>query len=107
VKVVALGMAGLLLVLALLVAWVAWDAVRARDSLEQAARGVSTLQADAVGGRAERLDATVADLQQHEGLWRVSEEVGFHPGKTVSVTYAIIAGKHQGGDVILRTTPGP
>lgn len=64
-KVVALSAGGLLVVLALLVAWVALDAVRARGSLEQAVRGVSTLQADAVAGRTERLDTGVADLQKH------------------------------------------
>ena len=62
---VLLGVTGLLVLLALLIAWVALDAVRARDSLEQAVRGVTTLQADAVAGRTERLDATVADLQKH------------------------------------------
>ncbi|WP_129788034.1 DUF4012 domain-containing protein [Promicromonospora panici] len=58
-------MAVLLLVLTLLIVWVAVDAARARDSLEQAAKGVATLQADAVAGRTEQLDVTVADLQKH------------------------------------------
>ncbi|PUB27783.1 uncharacterized protein DUF4012 [Promicromonospora sp. AC04] len=64
-RIAALGAVGLLVVLGLLVAWVALDAVRARSSLEQAARGVATLQADAVAGRTEQLDSTVADVQEH------------------------------------------
>lgn len=69
-KVAALGVAGLLLVLALLIVWVALDAARARDALEQASRGVATLQADAVAGRTEQLDATVADLQKQAAAAR-------------------------------------
>jgi hypothetical protein len=65
VKAAALAVAVLLAVLALLVAWVALDAARARGSLEQAAQGVATLHADAVAGRTEQLDSTVAGLQQH------------------------------------------
>lgn len=64
-KVALLGLAGLFLVLALVLAWVVVDAVRARAALEQAAQGVATLQADAVAGRTDRLDASVADLQGH------------------------------------------
>jgi hypothetical protein len=60
-----LGVAGLLLVLALLVAWVAADAARARGSLAQAAQDVAMLRADAVAGRTVQLDSTVADLQRH------------------------------------------
>ncbi|WP_274995039.1 DUF4012 domain-containing protein [Promicromonospora iranensis] len=61
----ALSLVALLVLLAVLVAWVALDALRARDSLEQAARGVSTLQTDAVAGRTEQLDSTVTELQRH------------------------------------------
>lgn len=64
-KIVVLSLTGLLVALAVLMAWVALDAVRARDSLAQAARGVSTLQADAVAGRIKNLDTTVAELQNH------------------------------------------
>ena len=64
-QVATLSAVGLLVLLALLVTWVALDAMRARGSLEQAARGVATLQADAVAGRTERLDARVTDLQKH------------------------------------------
>jgi hypothetical protein len=64
-RVALLSVVGLVLLLVLLVAWVALDAVRARDSLEQAAGGVATLQADAVAGRTQQLDQTVADLQKH------------------------------------------
>ena len=65
VKVAALVVGGLLTVLALLVAWVALDAARARGALAQAAQGVATLQADAVAGRTDQLDRSVADLQRH------------------------------------------
>ncbi|WP_454860212.1 DUF4012 domain-containing protein [Promicromonospora soli] len=64
-RIAALSLVGLVALLMLLVAWVALDAVRARGSLEQAARGVDTLQADAVAGRTKNLDTTVADLQTH------------------------------------------
>lgn len=45
--------------------------------------------------------------QKHDELSRVFDDIELHPGKTASVTYVIISGKHQGGDVIVRTTPGP
>lgn len=64
-RVATLSLVGLVTLLGLLVAWVALDAARARGSLEQAARGVETLQADAVAGRTKNLDTTVADLQRH------------------------------------------
>ncbi|MFI9487057.1 DUF4012 domain-containing protein [Promicromonospora sp. NPDC052451] len=64
-RVVLLCVGGLLAVLALVLAWVVVDAVRARAALGQAAQGVATLQADAVAGRIDRLDAGVADLQRH------------------------------------------
>ncbi|WP_129788062.1 DUF4012 domain-containing protein [Promicromonospora panici] len=57
-------MAGIFVLLAIVIGWVAFDAMRARVSLEQAADGVATLQADAVAGRTEDLDKVVADLQQ-------------------------------------------
>lgn len=63
-KIAVLSVVGLIVIIGLLVAWVALDAVRARNSLEQAARSVDTLQTDAVAGRTEALDATLADLQR-------------------------------------------
>jgi hypothetical protein len=45
--------------------------------------------------------------QKHDGLWLSFHDLELMPGATSSVTYAIITGKHQDGDVILRTTPGP
>jgi hypothetical protein len=45
--------------------------------------------------------------QKHDELSRVFDDIELHPGETASVSYAIISGKHQDGDVILRTTPGP
>jgi hypothetical protein len=36
-----------------------------------------------------------------------SRGVKVSPGATVSVTYAMITGKRQSGDIILRVTPGP
>jgi hypothetical protein len=66
--------AGLLLVLALLVAWVALDALRARGAMERAARDVATLQADAAAGRTDRLGATMADLREHASVARGATE---------------------------------
>jgi hypothetical protein len=60
-----LSLVGLVVLLGMLVAWVALDAVRARASLEQAARGVATLQADAAAGRTERLAGSIAEVQGH------------------------------------------
>jgi hypothetical protein len=45
--------------------------------------------------------------QKHDELSRVFDDIELQPGETASVSYAIISGKHQNGDVILRTTPGP
>lgn len=64
-KVATLVVGGLLVALALLIAWVALDAARARGALAQAAQGVATLRADAVAGRTDQLDSTVTDLQGH------------------------------------------
>ncbi|MBE1875221.1 DUF4012 domain-containing protein [Myceligenerans pegani] len=36
-----------------------------------------------------------------------SRDIELSPGATVSVTYAMITGKRQSGDIILRVTPGP
>lgn len=36
-----------------------------------------------------------------------SRDIELSPGATVSVTYAMITGKRQSGDIILRATPGP
>ncbi|GAB3163879.1 DUF4012 domain-containing protein [Myceligenerans halotolerans] len=36
-----------------------------------------------------------------------SRDIEISPGETASVTYAMITGKHQSGDIILRVTPGP
>ncbi|MBL0887528.1 DUF4012 domain-containing protein [Myceligenerans indicum] len=36
-----------------------------------------------------------------------SRNIDLSPGETVSVTYAMITGKRQSGDIILRVTPGP
>src|SRR5690606_18923864 len=63
-KVALLALAGLLTALALVLAWVVVDALRARSALEQAAQGVARLHADAVAGRTDRLDAGVAGLQR-------------------------------------------
>ncbi|MFC8943501.1 DUF4012 domain-containing protein, partial [Streptomyces griseoincarnatus] len=45
--------------------------------------------------------------QKHDQLWLTFRDITLRPGATSSVTYVIITGKHQDGDVILRTTPGP
>jgi len=45
--------------------------------------------------------------QKHDELWLSFRDITLRPGATSSVTYVIITGKHQDGDVILRTTPGP
>jgi hypothetical protein len=45
--------------------------------------------------------------QKHNQLWLSFRDITLAPGATSSVTYVIITGKHQDGDVILRTTPGP
>ena len=58
------AVAGTVALLAIAIGWVAFDALRARTSLEQAADGVATLRADAVAGHTEDLDKVVADLQQ-------------------------------------------
>jgi hypothetical protein len=60
----------------------------------------------AVLDASENSDKTGISPQQHDGLSRAFDDIEIHPGETVSVTYAIITGKHQDGDVILRTTPG-
>ncbi|WP_189670583.1 DUF4012 domain-containing protein [Promicromonospora soli] len=64
-NIAVLGLVGLVVLLGFLVAWVALDAARAGSSLERAARGVDTLQADAVAGRTKNLDTTVANLQRN------------------------------------------
>ncbi|GAB4086462.1 DUF4012 domain-containing protein [Myceligenerans cantabricum] len=56
--------AGVVLVLTLVVAWVAVDALRARAALTDAADGVATLREDALAGRTDRLDRQVAALQK-------------------------------------------
>jgi hypothetical protein len=76
-NIAVLGLVGLVVLLSLLVAWVALDAARASSSLEQAAQGVDTLQADAVAGRTKNLDTTVADLQRNAADARVATE-GLH-----------------------------
>ncbi|MFC7024665.1 DUF4012 domain-containing protein [Promicromonospora thailandica] len=45
--------------------------------------------------------------QKHDGLWLSFHDLELMPGATSSMTYAIITGKHQDRNVILRTTPGP
>jgi ABC-type branched-subunit amino acid transport system ATPase component len=60
----------------------------------------------AVLDASENSEKTGISPQQHDGLSRAFDDIEIHPGETVSVTYAIITGKHQDGDVILRTTPG-
>jgi hypothetical protein len=45
--------------------------------------------------------------QKHDRLWVTYRDVALRPGETSTLTYAIITGKHQTEDVILRTTPGP
>lgn len=64
-RVVLLCTATVLLAITFLLAWVAIDAARARGALDQAARDVAALQADAVAGRTDQFDATVADLRGH------------------------------------------
>jgi hypothetical protein len=54
----------LLLVLGLLLARVVTDALRARDSLEQAASQIALLTPDAAAGRADEVEATLVDLQE-------------------------------------------
>jgi hypothetical protein len=76
-NIAVLGLVGLVVLLSLLVAWVALDAARASSSLEQAAQGVDTLQADAVAGRTKYLDTTVADLQRNAADARGATE-GLH-----------------------------
>jgi hypothetical protein len=76
-NIAVLGLVGLVVLLSLLVAWVALDAARASSSLEQAAQGVDTLQADAVAGRTKNLDTTVADLQRNAADARGATE-GLH-----------------------------
>ncbi|WP_415803391.1 DUF4012 domain-containing protein [Isoptericola cucumis] len=53
-----------LLLLALLLARVVTDALRARDSLEQAATKIAALSSDAVAGRSDQVDAGLAGLQE-------------------------------------------
>jgi hypothetical protein len=45
--------------------------------------------------------------QKHNEIWLSFRDFTLRPGATSSVTYVIITGKHQNGDVILRVTPGP
>jgi hypothetical protein len=45
--------------------------------------------------------------QKHDRLWVTSRDVDLRPGETSTLTYAIITGRHQAEDVILRATPGP
>ncbi|GAA1859962.1 DUF4012 domain-containing protein [Myceligenerans crystallogenes] len=58
------AIAALALLLGLVVAWVVYDAVRARAALADAARGVAALQADALEGRVANLDERVARLRE-------------------------------------------
>jgi hypothetical protein len=70
----------------------------------------STVYAPAGGsiaGASENSEKIGVSPQKHDELSRAFNDLELHPGETVSVTYVIIAGKHQDGDVIVRTTPGP
>lgn len=63
------GAAGVLLVL---LGLVAFDSIRARAALADAATEVARLRADAVAGRTENLDVTVAALQEDAGRARAA-----------------------------------
>jgi hypothetical protein len=81
----------LLLALGLLLARVVSDALRARDSLEQAASQIALLTADAVAGRTDEVEAALVDLQETTGQavgatggahWTLAERLPF-VGSTV------------------------
>ncbi|MBO0610932.1 DUF4012 domain-containing protein [Myceligenerans salitolerans] len=57
------GVAAVLLLLVVVVAWVTLDALRARTALADAAEGVATLRADAMSGNTDRIHEQIAELQ--------------------------------------------
>ena len=64
VRITVWVLVALVLVLVVMLARVATDALRARDSLEQAAGRISALTPLAVAGRSDQVDATLAALQE-------------------------------------------
>lgn len=59
-----------------------------------------------VGASADDQEIGLTPKKQGE-LSVASRNIELSPGATVSVTYAMITGKRQYGDIILRATPGP
>jgi hypothetical protein len=55
----------------------------------------------------ENSQDTRLSQQKHDELTLAFRNVRLRPGETSSVTYIIVTGKNQVGNVILRTTPGP
>ncbi|MDQ0424608.1 DUF4012 domain-containing protein [Cellulomonas iranensis] len=64
-RAVLLAVAGLLVLVVVAVAWLAWDAVRARSDLETARDAVARLQDQVVAGDVEGARATLPALREH------------------------------------------